>query len=231
MQRRAALRPCRCISLCLVAGCVIICLSIALILRFDPEGRDELQSPLDQVLPGEVEATLVELRRQLSSAHLELNALGLENAALRTAKRALRDSSPQQQKSNSARLQKELKHNIAAKSQAVGPKVTGGEQRRERFTSAIQSSRVQVLAFHFPQFHAFSENNALWGRGFTEWSNVRAGEANDCAYVRSFILNSYSRCLRPLQWSGERAGGQSRSRRNLATTISSISPRVARSES
>lgn len=48
---------------------------------------------------------------------------------------------------------------------------------------------MKIIAYFLPQFHEIKENNAWWGKGFTEWTNIKNARSYFSKHIVSTPLN------------------------------------------
>jgi len=65
---------------------------------------------------------------------------------------------------------------IAADWAGTADQVTSDYEPRSETSLSPADHLVRLVAFYLPQFHPIPENDEWWGKGFTEWTNVRRGE-------------------------------------------------------
>lgn len=59
---------------------------------------------------------------------------------------------------------------------------------KEKFNN--KNDKIKLICFYLPQFHTFPENDNWWGKGFTEWTNVKRSRPMYVNHIQPEIPHS-----------------------------------------
>lgn len=65
------------------------------------------------------------------------------------------------------------------------PLVTRYVERKQ--FEPLKDKKARLIAFYLPQFHPFKENDDWWGKGFTEWTNVKPAHSQFLGHYQPHV--------------------------------------------